>query len=259
MRWRFDPIFSLDVYHNRYKGPDPDTGELPRRAPDFVLEPAPATLEHLRRMGWVFKAYIGGGIVYGEKQFEPDGTTVLRQQPEPDEGLSFYLVLNNPALLSATKPFVLETKPQVVPNTNLPAFSGRFRLMYFDNRDPVPRPGGEWWLMPAPVGITQIGSVAPTPFVFPQGKNNTAEVALTALSPGGATATFPLDTTTKTARIDLPENGYLLVQKPGNETETLFLTPNLPNSKVVGVVRIFKPPGANWEPARRYHIVFEEA
>ncbi|MBK9337285.1 MAG: hypothetical protein IPM98_12200 [Lewinellaceae bacterium] len=260
MHWRFDPLFTIEVYHSKYKTPDPDTGELPRKAPDFALEPSVSTAGHLLRMGWVFRSQAGGGTVYGEKVFAADGTAALRSLPTPDEGFTFLLRLKNPALLNETKPYVLESKPVLKPNPNLPAFSGRFRLLYFDNRDPVPRPGGELWLTPTPVGVAQFGSAAPAPFTLSCSKTDASEVAFTPLAPAGAVQSFPVDTKTKTVRIDLPENGYQLLHKPGNQAEVLFLTTDLPTGDVLGVVRIFKPSGtAGWEPHRRYQIIFEEA
>lgn len=260
MHWRFDPLFSLDVYHNKYKNPDPDTNELPRKAPDFVLEPSRSTAARLLRMGWIAKRHTGGCMVFGEKLFAPDGSAALRQLPAPEEGFTFYLRLKNQELLNQTKPYVLETKPELVPNPSLPPFSGRFRLLYFDNRDPTPRPNGELWLTPAPVSVAQLGSVATIPFTFSNSKTGATEIALTPLAPTGAAQTFQINPATKSVQVNLPENGYHLLHKPGNQTEILFLTSDSAAGEALGIVRIFQPAGAaGWEPHRRYQIIFEEA
>lgn len=259
MHWRFDPLFSLTVYHTRYTAPDPDTGESPRKAPDFSFEPSRATAARLLRLGWVFKPQTGSFTVYSEKVFEPNGTAVLRGRPAPGEGFTFLLRLNNPALLNETKPYVLDSDPVVVPNPNLPEYSGRSRVLYFDNRNPTTLPGGALRLTPATVDEQQLGSKAPTAFNFVNLKPGATTLQVTALSPGGAAQSFPILPGTQSVEIDLPENGYTFGQTGAGFSETMFLSPEPLTGNVLGVVRIFEPAGGAWDdPPRRYQIIFEK-
>lgn len=262
MHWRFDPLFSVAVYHGKYKNPDPDTGESPPQAPDFALEPSKSAQRRFKSLGWLFKRTAWGWTALGEKAFAADGSARLRCLPAAGEGFSFFLRLRNPALLDETKPFVLEFKPVIVPNPDLPAFSGRARILYFDNLHPTPvhnLPGANnaYWLATA-AGLEQFGSRAPVPFEYTN--PGAAQVTLTPLAPGGRAQTFALDPATHAVKIELPENGYQFVQMPLNRPEILFLTAEMPPPDTLGVLRIFEHPGGNgWEPHRRYRILFEQA
>lgn len=259
MHWRFDPLFSLTVYHTRYTSPDPDTGESPRRAPDFTFEPTRATAARLLRLGWVFKPQTGSFTVYGEKVFESNGTAVLRGRPAPGEGFTFLLRLNNAALLNETKPYVLDSDPVIVPNTNLPEFSGRARVLYFDNRTPTALPGGELRLTPGTVDVQQLGSKAPAFFDFVNLKPGAAALQVTPLSPGGVSQNIPVPPGATSVKIDLPENGYTFAQSGAGFSETIFLSPEPMTGNTLGVVRIFEPGGGAWDdPLRRYQIIFEK-
>ncbi|MCK6692156.1 MAG: hypothetical protein L6Q97_08650 [Thermoanaerobaculia bacterium] len=259
MHWRFDPLFSLTVFHTRYTSPDPDTGESPRRAPDFTFEPTRATAARLLRLGWVFKAQTGSFAVYGEKVFESNGTAVLRGWPALGEGFTFLLRLNNAALLNETKPYVLDSDPVVVPNPNLPEYSGRSRILYFDNRNPTALPGGELRLTPGTVDEQQLGSKAPSAFDFVNLKPGATALQITPLSPGAVSHTIPVPPGAKSVKIDLPENGYTFGQNVAGFSETIFLSPESLTGNVLGVVRIFEPAGGAWDdPPRRYQIIFEK-
>lgn len=260
MHWRFVPLFSIAVYHSKYKNPDPDTGESPPKAPDFSFEPSESTARRLARLGWVFKSQAGSCTVYGEKTVKPDGTDELRGVPGDKEGFSFFLRLSNASLLNETKPYVLASQPDILPNGSLPAFSGRSRLLYFDNLNPTAKPTGELLLTADPVDVAQLGSRAPIPFEFDKAAAATTELAITPYEPGGVAQTVALNPATRRALINLPENGYRIVQKPGNATETIFFSAQLPPEGLLGVVRIFQPPGGTgWEPPqRRYQIIFEK-
>jgi hypothetical protein len=259
MHWRFDPLFSIGVYHSKYKNADPDTGELPRKAPDFELQPTQGTAARLARLGWVFKTQTGSCTVYGEKVFSDDGTSALRSKPANGEGLTFFLRLKNPDLLNETKPFEPELNPDGT-SIPLPSFSGRNRMLYFDNLDPNPRPDGVIWLTAAPVSKTQLGSMAPTLFAFTSKIAANTGITLTMLAPGpNAPQAFSLDPNTHSVGLEMPESGYKLTQVPGNQSEILFLTPEIRAPDALGIVRIFEPGGTGWEPHKRYQIIFEKA
>ena len=259
MHWRFDPLFSITVYHTRYANPDPDTGESPRKAPDFSFEPSRGTAARLHRMGWVFKPQTGSFTVYGEKVFETNGTQVLRGKPAAGEGFTFLLRLNNAALLNETKPFVFDSDPVIVPNTNLPEFSGRSRLLYFDNRVPTLLPGGGLQLTSNTVDEQQFGSKAPSSFDFANLKSGATALHVTPLSLGGVSQSIPIPPGAKSVKINLPENGYTFGQNVAGFSETIFLSPEPLTGNVLGVVRIFEPGGGAWgDSHRRYQIIFEK-
>lgn len=259
MHWRFDPIFSIKIYHAKYKTEDPDTKENPPTARDFSLEPTPSTTRQLKKLGWIFKSQPGSCKVFGEKVFDPERNAVLRTIPAKTEGFTFFLRLNNPALLNGTKPYVLQSKPQLIPNPNLPVYSGRSRLLYFDNLNPVPQSGGEFSLCSGAVDVAQFASFAPTSFTFDKPKNGVKTLKFKALSRDPTTTTFSVNEQSKSVLVKLPENAYTLEQNPGGFSETLFLTSETITGNALGIVRIFGTEEGNWEPIRRYRINFDEA
>lgn len=260
MHWRFDPLFSISVYHNRYKNPDPQTGALPQ-APDFLLEPSNDTRKRLQKMGWVFRPTGWGWTALGEKTYSDDGSAVLRAKPGAGEGFTFLLRLRNTGLFNETKPYMVRIDGTVKPNPTLPSFSGRARLLYFDNLNPVgmppPAPANHFWLSAGPADVEQLASRAPTPFPFATPKPGVTGVDVTPLAPAGATKTYPLNPSSHSVVLDLPENGYRIVQQPVNQSEILFLTSEIPPADAIGIVRIFEHPGSGgWEPHRCYQILF---
>lgn len=258
MRWRFDPLFSIKIYHTKYTLPDPETLESPPTAKDFTLEPTQATAQQLKKLGWVFKSQPGSCKVFGEKVFDQDGNATLRSIPAIAEGFTFYLMLNNPALLNQTKPYVLQSKPVVIPNPNLPAYSGRSRLLYFDNLNPVPQSGGEFSLCAGAVDLAQFASSAPTAFTFNKPKVGVKTLKFKALSPLSTDTSFLINPETNSTPIELPENAYILEQNPGGHSETIVLHAELVTGNVLGIVRIFKPTNGSWEPIKRYKVNFDE-
>lgn len=259
MHWRFDPLFSISVYHTRYTMPDPDTNESPRRAPDFILEPSRGTAARMFRLGWVAKKGTGSITVYGEKVFDSGGSAKLRASISKEDGLTFLLRLTNPTLLNETKPYVLDSAPVVVPNTNLPEYSGRTRILYFDNLNPTPLPGDVLKLTPNTVDEQQMGSSAPVFFDFTNIKPGATALQVTSLAPAGAAQTFTISPGARSIKVDLPENAYAFEQNPSGFSEKIFLSPEPVESNVIGVVRIFQPVGGAWEDFhRRYQILFEK-
>ena len=253
MHWKFDPFFTIDILHGKY--PPPAAGQADPPVPSFSVEPTGETRRRLLRMGWVFRPYTGGGggALYAEKMIAPDGTAKLRARPAPDEGFTFIIRLADAALLNQTKPYAK------VPST-LPAFSGRSRLLYFNNLNAVSTGTDQFSLSAgSAVGLPEFGSRMPTVFIFQATSSSVTQVKMDALIPGGTSQSFPVNSKTRSAAINLPENGYRLTQQPGGAAETLFLTNTALPANSLGVLRIFQPPGADWEPFRRYQILFDKA
>ncbi|HND90121.1 MAG TPA: hypothetical protein PK971_17435, partial [Saprospiraceae bacterium] len=106
MHWKFEPIFSISVQHQRTQNGTANA------SPDFSLKPSAATAERLRRLNWIFKPQPDGAQVFAEKIVGPDGEASFARLPADNEGFTFYLTLLNPALLGYTLPAeILEEVP----------------------------------------------------------------------------------------------------------------------------------------------------
>ncbi|MDX1910223.1 MAG: hypothetical protein SFV22_01995 [Saprospiraceae bacterium] len=252
MHWKFTPFFSIEILHGKY--PPPAVGQAAPPAPVFSVTPLSGTLERLLQMGWVYRPYPtgGGGILYAEKIVAPDGTATLRTKPAPHEGFSFALQLQTPSLLESTRPYAPTP-------ANFPAYSGRAPLFYFDNLLATPQGADVFSLTDNnAVGFSEFGSRLPGHFTFRPAQPGVKNIEMLALAPGGATKAFAVDEKTNSTEIKLPENGYRLTQQPTGTAETVFLTDDFLPHQTLGVIRIFQPPGADWEPYRRYQIFFDK-
>ena len=260
MHWRFDPLFSIEVHHSKYDVTSSEAEDGFRPPVDsFALEATRATAARLRAMGWIFKARPGACTVFGEKVFDAGGTPHLRAWPAPDEGLSFWLRLKDATLLNETKPYVLASKPQLVPNENLPAFSGRSRMLYFDSHETYAAAEGQLHLGAARVGSSSLASIAPPAFSLRLAHDEVRQVTLTPLRTAGESFGFSVPSGARAVSIELPEAAYRLEQQPGGQAETIVLNAEQPTGNVLGMVRIFAAEDGAWEPVRRYIISFERA
>ncbi len=284
MHWKFEPLFSIRVLHQRTLDAPPD------KTPDFDLAPSARTAERMRRLNWMYKAQPGGGIVFAEKIVGPDGQSSFARQPLADEPFTFLLRLNNPALLNYTAPFakkkalmvgppsnmvarpgaiaVAAASEATVPNSDLPSFSGRSRLLYFDNLSAVsiPQPNappdappllrltaGEF------AGLPEFASRGPTLFAFAPVSGGAVEFS--PLTPSG-TPIVALDILPQSQRFtaELADNAYRMKQVPGNKSELIYLTGEQLDSSVFGVIRIFNTATLPaLDQNRRYTVAFAEA
>jgi hypothetical protein len=264
---------------------------LPGATPDFDLTPSASTAERMRRLNWMFKSLPEGGMVFAEKIISPDGQSTFARQPITDEPFTFLIRLNNPALLNYTVPFAKKAGtaaapsgnigarggaaaeaspvPTVVPNNGLPSFSGRGRLLYFDNllAVPIPQPNtppGEPPLLRMTagdfVGLPELASRGPTPFNFAPIKGSTA-IEFTPLVPTSTPVVIldiPAQSQSFVAKV--PDNAYRMKQLPGDQSELIFLTGEPLDSSVFGIVRIFNLAALPvLDQNRRYTVVFAEA
>lgn len=248
MHWRFDPLFSIKIYHSKYHPP---------KGVDFMFEPTKTSAMLLKKLGWVFKTLPGELTIYGEKVFEINGDANLRSKPQANESLSFFIKLNNTVILNETKPYVLKSKPDLKPNLSLPVFSGRSRLVYLDNLNASSLSGGAFSLTVGPVDVAQMASNFPTKFTFYQANPGVKTLKINSKTPKASTLQYPIDEQTNSAQIELPENAYQLEQNPGGFTETIVVLSENIEANVLGLVRIFPYTDGSWEPARNYHVNFE--
>ena len=281
MHWKFEPLFSIRVLHQRALDAAPD------KTPDFDLAPSVGTTERMRRLNWMYKAQPGGGMVFAEKVVGPDGQSSFARQPLADEPFTFLLRLNNPALLDYTAPFTKKKDPIVgppsnmvarpgavavaatagatVPNNSLPSFSGRGRLLYFDNLSAVsiPQPNAPPLLRLTAgefVGLPEFASRGPTPFAFAPA-SGAAAVEFSPLTPAG-TPIVALDIPAQSQRFTakVADNAYRMKQVPGNQSELIYLTGEQLDSSVFGVIRIFNTATLPaLDQNRHYTVVFAEA
>jgi hypothetical protein len=151
----------------------------------------------------------------------------------------------------------------------LPAFSGRGRLLYFDNLAAVaiPQPNAPPDALPLLrltagdfAGLPEFASRGPTPFAYalPAGASS---VEFEPLVPSGApTVTLSPPPTSRAIRVELPDNAYRMRPLPGTQTEVIYLTGEQLDASVFGLVRIFNTAQLPvLEQNRRYTVVFAEA
>jgi len=255
MRWLFDPLFTLNIKVFGFNSENIVLkDEISHFTEYFSLEPTPATAIRLNNFGWVFKSAPGTCTIYGEKNYAPNGLALLRAHPNQGEGLSFFLKVTNIAILNRIKPYA-SARSGSTP-TALPSFSGRMRLLYLDNLNPVAQSGGEFSLTSDEINENHLASIAPPVFTFREARPGAQYLKFSTLSPIGGSTSIPIDQKTQTAFVQLPENTYQLEQQAGGEMETLILSTDMPVGKILGMVRIFEPP-AGWEPVKRYRINFD--
>ena len=225
-------------------------------------------------------------MVFAEKTIGPDGQSTFARKPGADEPFTFLLRLNNPALMNYTVPFAKKagvTQPSgnmrvrggavaevgqdsaIIPNNDLPSFSGRGRLLYFDNllAVSIPQPNAPPLLRITAgdfVGLPELASRGPTPFNFAPVKGSTA-VEFSPLVPSGTPVVMldiPAQSQSFVAKV--PDNAYRMKQMPGNQSELIFLTDEQLDSSVFGIVRIFNLSALPvLDQNRRYTVVFAEA
>lgn len=247
MHWRFDSLFSIKVLLSK---------DSSQTTVDFSFEPTKSTALYMKSLGWIFRTQPGYCSIYGEKLFDPDGNSFLRAQPKIDESLTFFLRLNDISLLNKIKPYVLASKPEITPNV-LPDFSGRTRLFYLDNLNPLPLSGGVFSFTSKPVDIAELASNFPTEFTFNLKKTGVKTLKFTSKTPKVSTLQFAINEQSNSAQVELPENAYQLEQSPGGSTETIVVLSENIEGNTLGLVRIFPSTEGAWEPIRRFEITFQ--
>jgi len=257
MRWRFDPFISIEVFHQKYTKTDPDTG-MPLPAPDFEMTPTKACQAEMFRLGWIFKQVTGGAKVFIEKIYEPDGVARPRHELTDTVALDFLVRINNPGLLLTTKPFAA---PAGDPPPQLPVFSGRRRMLYFDNRAESSSGAGEIDLtMNGEVRVENLASLAPVPFSFPVGFPTLQQLEarqMIASGPAGTSRNYSLNAQKNTAVLDLPEGPWKVTPQSGN-SEIIYLDSSLMYENFLAIIRIFKSPGLGWDAQKKYKLLFSK-
>lgn len=253
MHWKFEEMLSVSVLHQRYvERPPVDPGGY---QPEFALAPSPETRQRFQRLGWLSKSMANGILVFAEKTVRQDGTEFIKGSPEPLEFFTFYLKLNQPSLLNETRPFA-----------NPPKYSGRSRLLYFDNLNPTligPPNGPQLIRLTAEtyVGLPEFGSRGLTPFRFATSASTVTNVTATAISPAvpPASESFNVKEGARTVELDLPEDAWRVKEEPAGEPEILYLSQKPLPPDVFGLIRIYNTEALPLNQYRRFQALFARA
>jgi len=250
MHWRFDKIFSIQFFHQKTMESPLLNADLKRT--QFSIIPTESTREKLRRMGWIFRSANDGIQVFGEKTIDPKGNAELRSNLASNDVFTFLLLLDDVSLLNYTHPF----------KSDLPPFSGRTRLLYFDNLTTTPPTGDNLRLTGDEfIHSTDLASGGPTSFQYLAPLAQITSVELQAITPENPPAkSFSIKPPARAVGLEVAEGAYRMTPKPGGTAETLFLTPERLTGKTIGCIRIFNTSALPMSDTfRKYLAVFASA
>lgn len=250
MHWRFDKIFSIQFFHQKTMDHPLLNADL--KGAQFTIIPMEGTREKMRRMGWIFKPMNDGIVVFGEKSIDPSGNAEFRSRPANNEVLTFLLLLEEADLLNYTHPF----------KSPLPPYSGRTRLLYFDNLSTTPPTGEDLRLTGDEfIHSTDLASGGPLSFQYLASEPQITSVELQAIRPETPPAkSFPINPPARTVGLEAEEGAYRLTPKPGGTTETVFLTQERFPGNAFGCIRIFNTAALPMSDTyRKYQAVFANA
>ncbi len=112
--WKYQPLFAFNVVHPVLQNTS------------FTLEPSRSCYAQLQQAGFIYKHIENGNTVITEKLLLPDGSKKVINRITKPIVLSFLLRCNDLELFKQTTDAL---------QGNLPSFSGRGRVFYFDNMD----------------------------------------------------------------------------------------------------------------------------
>ncbi len=257
MHWKFEKMFTIRAMHESLPDQPADAATEP---PVFSLQPSASTALLFKRLGWISKPTWDGLMVFAERGLRSDQSLMPAKRPGPDRALSFVLCLNTPAILKKTKPYMKMNGTGAVPNNALPAFSGRGRLLYFNNLNVVTQTDGSLRITVGPfVDLPEFASRAPTIFEFPAAQVGVSNVEATAIlpnpPPGSSFAFKPFSSKTQ---VELPENAYKMVQKPSGvaQGETIYLSNEILPDNALGIVSIFDIASAPIDQNKTFQLAF---
>jgi hypothetical protein len=245
MHWRFDPIFFIRVTHDKYV-PEDD----PKAGSYFWIEPDNETKHLMTSLNWLFKPVPNGAFISVKKNISSDGSEKVLGKLRKTTPFTFLLHLNSPEILLHTPPYDQGSSP-------LPAFSGRARVMYFDNLDDLNQPDRTVLSKLEKVGKEDLASIAPNKFRLQAGDINTSQIDFTEIVPGGSLVqTVNFSPEQRSALVELPSSPFRLNYTPPNRTEYLYTDKNLLGNNAVGVIRIYKDELMDYNTPVNYTIRF---
>lgn len=245
MHWRVDPIFFIRVRHDKYV-----TSETPETGNYFRIVPTAATARTLAGLNWVFKAMPNGAFVAVQKNIRPDGSAKVQTELRQGAFFTFLLYVNDPGILLCTPPYDSGSAP-------LPLYSGRTRLLYFDNLDDANQPDRLLLSREDKVTKRDFGSLVPNNFRIQAAGPSVTRIDFTEIKPGGAVVcSAQFSPEQRTALVDLPSGAFHLVTTPANGQEVLLADAELLDEKAIGIIRIYKDEHLNYDASVNYTIPF---
>jgi hypothetical protein len=264
MHWKFEKICSLSVLHQAVVDDPPI--DLASYNYEFSVIPAAGTASRFQQLGWMTKPIPGGIMVFAEKTIGQDGTAFFRTTPLAQEGFTFYLLLNQPAILNDTQPFSLSENGQIKPNANLPKHNGQGQIIYLNNLASVEVTLADGTtinrLSPGEyIDTTAFGSRSVTPFLFrTEDASRNKIVATPAHAEGPQTAkTFALAANERSVVLDLPSSAWQIEQLPQGSSELMYFTERPLPPNVFGIIEIFNADEWMTNQYRRFQALFERA
>lgn len=248
MHWRFDPLFFIRVMHDKYvPDADQEAGNY------FRIEPTIETARLMAGLNWVCKPMPNGAFVSVEKNVKSDGVVNVRGKLKQGTFFTFLLYANDPGVLLHTPPYDTGSDP-------LPAFSGRARVLYFDNLNEANQPDRLVLSRDDKVNKEDLGSIAPNKFRIEARDPLTTQIDFAELRPDGSvvySAHFSPDQ--RSALIDLPSGAFRLIPTPANGKEVLLADTELMGNKAIGIIRIYKDENIDYNASVNYTIPFTAA
>jgi hypothetical protein len=253
--WKYQPLFTINVV----------PAVLQDRS--FRVEPSNECLALLRAAGFSFRPIENGTAVCFEKRILPDGIIKTINRVQKTIGFTFLLKCNNLELFK-------QTTPQL--SGNLPAFSGKQRILYFDNlsagntidrnlthQTPVPSIDYKFATMPLSirdrVSIDDLASTFANKFQLTVDEN-VVQIALEPIMPNAAAPqVFPSNDENRKVSLTLGSGGYYLnrvLSTTGDVREVVVIGNDLLTPDVVGVLQIFKDVQVDYGVSIQYDIIF---
>jgi hypothetical protein len=257
MHWKFERMFTIKVMHEGLPTQPKDEATT---VPAFTLKPTTASLQRMKKLNWVARPIWNGLVVFAERNVRTDGTPMPPHKPSADEHLAFTIELNTPGLLKKTKPYMKIAVPGPVPNDQLPNFSGRGRLLYFNNLNAVPLSTDTFRITQEDfVAEPEFASRAPTSFDFTAAQVGVATVEAKALLPNPPPVqSFAFKPAASKTQVELANNAYEMVQKPSapEKREIMYLTNETLPEKTLGIVSIFDIASAPIDQNKTFQLAF---
>lgn len=244
MHWKFEERFSIRVWHQQMLDKTPV--DPANYAYEFAVVPTTATRARFQQLGWIIKIEADRTWVLEERTIKADGSSFARGIPAPSEAFQFYLQLRQPSVMAYTRPFAKLDNGAIVPDKNLPRYSGQGPFIYLDNRDTVAETADDGEAIHrltagTHVDVADFGSRGNTPFLFrTEAATRNKVIAKQVLADGhGDPVEYPVASPARSVVMDLPASAWQITQQPLGNTELLYLSDTPLPPKTVGIIQIF--------------------
>lgn len=263
--WKYDLLFTFQLF--------PEGGAEPL----FAVIPTTDCVQTLRRYGLIFKPLSPGAAIIAEKRFQPDGSKATLRPIRSLTSFSFILQLKEAALLNQVAPYVMRNGSGEIIPVELPSFSGRSRILYFNNLSASGQIDSDLEFIPPPedvdfdlssrklsiqdmVSADDLASLAPNVFSLTEDPARVSLLQLQSIRPDGDTMlTEPITAQKRRVEVDVPSGAYRLIRTgPGGGEERIYAGSQLLGGAVFGLIEIFKDDSINYGSVINYQIEFEK-